>query len=60
MNTLPAYRVYLANGTNYVTSMARNITLEDARAYFVNASIETTVNGGPETFSRCVKVEVAQ
>jgi hypothetical protein len=54
---LPAYRVYLANGTNYVTSMARNITLDKARAYFVGESIETTVDGGPETFSRCVKVE---
>jgi hypothetical protein len=60
MNELPAYRVYLANGTSYVTSIARNITLEKAQAYFVGASMETTVGDGPESFSRCVKVEVAQ
>ncbi len=33
--TLPAYRVHLSDGSNYVISMAAGITLEDARAYFI-------------------------
>jgi biotin synthase-like enzyme len=32
---LPAYRIFLSDGTNYVTSMAKGITLADARAYFL-------------------------
>ena len=57
MSKLPAYRVYLANGTSYVTSMARNVMLEKARAYFVGASIDVTLGEGPETFSRCTDVQ---
>jgi len=30
---LTAYRVYLENGTDYVTSMAEGVTLEDACNY---------------------------
>jgi len=37
---LPAYRVIFADGTSYVTSMARNVDLKQAQAYFVGASIE--------------------
>jgi hypothetical protein len=44
---LTAYRVHLANDTNYVTSMAAGITLEDARKYFVGKPLtqadETTI-----------------
>jgi hypothetical protein len=54
---LPAYRVFLANGESYVTSMARNITLDKARAYFIGASIDRTIDGGPEIFSRCTDVQ---
>jgi hypothetical protein len=34
-----AYRVYLADGTDYVTSM--NATLAEARVYFCNREINT-------------------
>ncbi len=40
MNELPAYRVIYADGTSYVTSMAKGITLDQARAYFVGESFE--------------------
>lgn len=37
---LTAYRVYLNNGTFYVTNMAEKVTLEDARNYFVGQLFE--------------------
>jgi hypothetical protein len=37
---LPAFRVIYTDGTSYVTSMSKSTTLENARAYFVDASIE--------------------
>lgn len=37
---LPAYKITYEDGTGYVTSMAKGITLEDARAYFVGKSFE--------------------
>lgn len=40
MNNLPSFRVYLSNGTSYVTSMAKNVTLEDAKRYFIGRIIE--------------------
>ncbi len=35
MSNLPAYRVYLSDGSTYVTSMAQGVTIGQARAYFV-------------------------
>ena len=32
---LTAYRVYLSDGTNYVTNMAQGITLTQAKGYFL-------------------------
>lgn len=40
MDNLPTYRVHLSDGTSYITSMARGITLEDARAYFVTGRVD--------------------
>lgn len=40
---LPAFRVHLDDGTSYVTSMARGVTLADARDYFVG-SVQTEEN----------------
>ena len=40
---MPAFRVHLNDGTSYVTSMARGVTLVDARDYFVG-SVQTEEN----------------
>lgn len=32
---LPAFRIHLEDGTNYVTSMAKCITLKEAEDYFL-------------------------
>ena len=40
---MPAFRFHLDDGTSYVTSMARGVTLDDARAYFVD-SVQTEEN----------------
>jgi len=37
---LPAYKITLHDGSSYVTSMARGITLEAARAYFLGQVFE--------------------
>ena len=37
---LTAYRVFLSNGTNYVTSMAAGVTLQQARDYFMGQPLE--------------------
>lgn len=39
-SSLPAFRVFYADGTSYVTSMAAGVTLAQARAYFVGQSFE--------------------
>lgn len=36
---LTAYRIYLEDGSDYVTSMAPGISLEEARAYFVGQAL---------------------
>jgi hypothetical protein len=60
---LTAYRVHLNDGSNYVTSMAKDITLEMARAYFIGQWFEQSdektmlqaVNVTPESEERpCV------
>jgi hypothetical protein len=38
---LTAYRVTRSDGSSYVTDMAADVTLADARAYFVGARQET-------------------
>lgn len=40
MNNLTAYRVFLNDGSNYVTSMAKDVTLEMARDYFMGQWFE--------------------
>ena len=37
---LTAYRIFLSNGTNYVTNMAGGVTLPMARKYFVGTWLE--------------------
>jgi hypothetical protein len=37
---LTAFRVFLSNGTNYVTNMAAGVTLEEASRYFVGSPLE--------------------
>lgn len=37
---LTAYRVYLSNGTNYISNMEKDVTLEMARKYFVGQVFE--------------------
>ncbi len=37
---MPAFRIHLANGKSYVTSMAKGISLQDARKYFMGQYIE--------------------
>jgi hypothetical protein len=56
MRPLTAYRIHLSNGTSYATNMAHNVTLEDAKDYFHNASIE---QADERTFLRVVDVTPA-
>ncbi len=51
---LPAYRVFLSDGSDYVTSMAKEITLADARAYFVG---EWFIQPDETTKLQAVRVE---
>lgn len=37
---LTAYRIYLNDGSNYVTNMAADVTLEMARRYFIGQWFE--------------------
>lgn len=39
---LPAYRIFRNDGGNYVTSMAKGISLIEARAYFLGQSFTDT------------------
>jgi hypothetical protein len=43
---LPAYRVHLSDGSSYVTSMAANVTLSDAQAYFEGMKILNAFEDG--------------
>lgn len=59
MNSLPAYRVTLDDGTSYVTSMADGVTLADARDYFLGqVQVEECFETGRETRRAVVKLEV--
>lgn len=62
MNELPAFKITYHDGSDYVTSMARGVTLEDARDYFLGQTFVTDEdeNTGKETKRRAVKVEVAK
>lgn len=53
---LPAYRVTMSDGSSYVTSMAKGVTLEDARAYFLGQSL---VQSDERTMLRVTNVETA-
>lgn len=55
---LPAFRVHLANGDNYVTSMAKGTTLEEAQAYFLDGVGHHTYSD--ETTSMIISVEPAE
>lgn len=50
-----AYRVYLSDGSDYVTSMAAHVTLADAMDYFVGKWFEQS----DETTLQAVRVEQA-
>jgi hypothetical protein len=56
---LPAYKITHADGSSYVTSMAANVTLADARAYFIGQVQTGEVISGRETRSTVVAVERA-
>lgn len=51
---MPAYRIHLSDGTSYVTSMAKGVTLEMATAYFLGHWFEQP---DEKTKLQCVKVE---
>lgn len=51
---MPAFRVFLDDGTNYVTSMARGVTLAQAQEYFVGKGFEQP---DEVTTLHCTKVE---
>ena len=53
---LPAYKITLANGSSYVTSMSKGTTLEAARAYFLGQEL---VQNDDVTMLRVVAVEPA-
>lgn len=52
-----AYRIYLADGTDYVTSM--NATLEEAVRYFFNKELNVG-QGGEDRIVRVLRVEPAE
>jgi hypothetical protein len=53
---LPAYKITLANGSSYVTSMSKGTTLEAARAYFLGQEL---VQDDETTMLRIVAVDPA-
>lgn len=54
--TMPAFRVHLADGTSYVTSMTVGVTLEMALAYFKGQTLNLGL--GPEDrLVKCTTVE---
>jgi hypothetical protein len=56
---LPAYKITRDDGISYVTSMAANVTLADARAYFLGQVQTDEDPSGRETRSTVVAVERA-
>lgn len=52
--SLPAFRIHYNNGTSYVTSMAKDVSLNDAKRYFLGQNIE---QADEKTILRVVKVE---
>ena len=57
---LPAYRVCLDDGTDYVTSMAAHVTLQMARDYFVGQLFtQEDFETGHETMRTVLRVESA-
>ena len=42
---LPAFHIFCDNGIQWKTSMARGITLEDARKYFMRQKFEMAFGG---------------
>lgn len=53
---LTAYKVYLDDGSSYVTSMAQDVTLEMAQDYFAGECY-TEEYDGKEITRQAVKVE---
>lgn len=53
---MPAFKIYLADGTSYVTSMAKGITLAEATAYF-KGNILNLGLGPNDYLVRCTNVE---
>ena len=56
MSVLPAFKIYLADGTSYVTSMSVGITLADATAYF-KGKILNRGTYDKDYLVRCTNVE---
>ena len=54
IHSLPAYRVTFDDGTTLETSMARGITLDDAKAYYIGTPF---VRDDETTFRTGVSVE---
>ena len=59
MNTLPAFRITRNDGTSYITSMAADVTMKDARQYFTIGSIQVDEDPltGKEIFRTITAVE---
>ncbi len=53
---LTAYRVTYADGTEYVTNMAANVTLEEARRYFSGKFFELG-EYPDDRIVKCINVE---
>lgn len=54
--TIPAFRIHLADGTSYVTSMAVGVTLDMALAYFKGKILNLGL-GLEDYLVKCTKVE---
>lgn len=54
---LTAYKVYLNDGSDYITNMAEGITLEKATAYFLGQWFTEEHYDGTETKRRVVGVQ---
>lgn len=57
---LTAYKVYLNDGTDYVTNMAKDVTLERAQKYFVGQWFVEETDGGQEIARQAIKVETVK
>lgn len=55
---LTAYKVYLNDGSDYVTNMAEGITLDEAKKYFIGQWFtEENQYTGEETHRQAIAVE---